>query len=235
MAGNTLTAIEYELWLSPREALNRVSNVVGDEKSAAAAIIQRLHGGVIIAASKICTWEIEEVNRPSTPFSLVPSEHWGRFDKSSQGASFWRIGDVRFYFGNPLAYRYIPDPENRPRAVTYFGVRIGPAGMDAWLADLPAPRQLHKWTRPKPKPEAVPPEPTPNVEGPEVLRGPRVPDPLLRAWHELYSKAYTGAEDTLANAEASARGMFPGKHVARDRIRELIKGRKRGRKPSDEG
>jgi hypothetical protein len=69
------------------------------------------------------------------------------------------------------------------------------------------------------------------TERPPELRGPRVSDTHLKAWHVLYQQAYGGGqEDTLATAYKSAVGMFPGKFVSRDRVRELCAGRKIGRK-----
>jgi len=73
--------------------------------------------------------------------------------------------------------------------------------------------------------------PAPVAEGPEVPKGPRVTDGELRAWYDVYRRFYTGALDTQDNAYASAKGMFPGKFVARDRVRALFPARKAGRKP----
>jgi hypothetical protein len=61
-------------------------------------------------------------------------------------------------------------------------------------------------------------------------KGPSVSDVHLKAWFEVYRQAYTGASDTEANAVASARGMFPGKSVSRDKVRDLRGEQKRGRK-----
>jgi hypothetical protein len=73
------------------------------------------------------------------------------------------------------------------------------------------------------------PETTPEAEDED--RGPPVSEELLKQWYAVYRRAYYGANDTLANAIKSARGMFPGKFVSRDRIRKIAGGRVRGRKP----
>jgi hypothetical protein len=82
------------------------------------------------------------------------------------------------------------------------------------------------------------PRPTPAAESdfkqaePEA-KAPSVSDQLLKEWYELYQKAYQGSADTLQKALESARGMFPGKFVSRDRVRKLCEGRKRGRKSGE--
>ncbi len=56
----------------------------------------------------------------------------------------------------------------------------------------------------------------------DVPRGPPVSPDALKAWFDVYQKVYGNTPaDTLDNALKSARGMFPGKFVARDRIRDL--------------
>jgi hypothetical protein len=55
------------------------------------------------------------------------------------------------------------------------------------------------------------------------------PDPHLKAWFELYSQVYQGAEDTEDRALGSARGMFANKSVSRERIRKLRGARPMGR------
>jgi hypothetical protein len=61
--------------------------------------------------------------------------------------------------------------------------------------------------------------------------GPPVSDAHLKAWYELYKKAYP--DDSEDRAWQSARGMFPGKSVSRAKIRELRGSRDMGR-PSRE-
>jgi len=66
----------------------------------------------------------------------------------------------------------------------------------------------------------------------EANKGPPVSESALKAWAEAFKIAYGDTpQDKLETAYKSAEGMFPGKFAARDRIRELLKGRKRGPKP----
>jgi hypothetical protein len=102
-------------------------------------------------------------------------------------------------------------------------VRFDPDGVHDIIKNLTPPPAL------PPTEEATP--ATEPEEPPE--KGPPVSPELLKAWFEVYRRAYIGAADTEANAVASARGMFPGKSVSRERVRELRGAQKRGRKATD--
>jgi len=98
-----------------------------------------------------------------------------------------------------------------------FVVRFDPAKVEEMVGEIRLPTVSES---PDPEPPA---------------KGPRVTDRDLEAWFALYRTIYTGANDTVANAENSAKGMFPGKTVNKDRVRALrlkeMGSRPRGRKP----
>jgi hypothetical protein len=86
-----------------------------------------------------------------------------------------------------------------------FGVRFNPEDID------------HEFPRPAEDPA---------VKADEIAK-PRIGDEPLAGWAELFKRCYPSADQELALA--SARGMFPDKHVSRDRVRALIPARKPGR------
>ena len=84
--------------------------------------------------------------------------------------------------------------------------------------------------------DSASPVPDAGASAPEEERGSPVSKTDLEAWAAVYKQAYGGKpEDTLTNALASAKGMFPGKFVSREKVRALVGGdRKTGRKPRAE-
>ena len=68
----------------------------------------------------------------------------------------------------------------------------------------------------------------------ETQKGLPVSDAHLKAWYALFRQTHQGSADTLENAYKSAAGMFPGKFVSRQKVRDLAGGRKRGRKLGSE-
>lgn len=149
-------------------------------------------------------------------------------DDGIEVSTFWLTGDINTYLPHQSgAYGYQKIP------IALFGVRFDPDGIKELLPEKLPVRQTGS-TSPIPQPIDPPPDPAPVIEEtPEVSRGPAVSDALLKEWYALYQRAYTGAADTEATAIKSAQGMFPGKHVARQRVRALRGEQRRGRKPSD--
>jgi hypothetical protein len=227
--GAVPTAEELTTWLMPRDALTRVSRVVGTDDLAADAIIRRLQGGALTAAAKSSTSEVNNRAAPQRSITLIPPEYWRVISRIARRTEFWQVGDVRFFFdgsgGRVVGARVASRSDvfaPTMVAVTFFGVRIDRTEFDRWLADLVAPDAQQSATV----------IPTPAAEGPEAPRGLPVSQEHLRAWYELYQSVYAGsAHDTEAAALKSVLGMFPGKSVSRDRVRELRGAQKVGRKP----
>jgi hypothetical protein len=125
----------------------------------------------------------------------------------AETGSFWATGDLvythRFGIYEEVTFRH-------------FDVRFEPESVYAIINRTPG--------------EPVAPDP----EDSEIIaKGVPVSRTHLEAWYELYRQAYRGADDTEDTALKSAKGMFPGKAVSREKIRELRGPQKRGRKPGE--
>lgn len=205
-----LTAAEYETWLSPSDALGRLTHLSAPKKT----ILTRLYHGLIRSVA-------HTVSTPSKSyhFTLLNKGKWQVISGSySIDSSFWGSGDFTF-----------ASPDGRTAAEwAFFGVRFDPAGIDLIAASAPG-----RTTRTTP-PLAAPPEsmePPKEAEADPPPKGPPVSDALLKGWYALYCQAYKGsAADTLPTAWGSASGMFPGKFVSRQRVRDLLSGRNPGPK-----
>lgn len=211
------TADAFANWFTPLEAVAYAAAALGTNKPHH-AIWERLRGGMIRTVA-LTSSSGHRGNIPATQTipSWVPKRYWVHY--SDQGGDFWQTGDARFF---------IPAKSNRELSLTVrcFSIRLDPVDVQATLPPLPPPKE---------EPTAPLPNHTPiadeiEAEQPEV-RGPRVSDALLTDWHVLYRRAYQGAADTEDIAVQSARGMFPGKSVARQRVRDLRGEQRRGRKP----
>ncbi len=217
-AEREISAEELASWWTPSEALAYAKTCVGDNAAAANAIWQRLVGGLIetIATTSSATAQYK-APIPNWKPELIPRRFWKSFSKT--GSDFWGAGDARFFLrgsGTSTVYQC-------------FGIKLNPADVRETLPpQRPPPKRI--WIKKSTGPEKPTAE-TPKVEESEPeQRGPPVSAEHLKAWFDLYQHVYSGPTDTEANALASARGMFPGKSVSRDRIRALRGNQKRGRK-----
>ncbi len=141
----------------------------------------------------------------------IPSNLWETY--SPQTSDLWGAAQARFW---------IPGPSGISDSTTLVsaGIRINPDDLHRHFSKPAIVEQSHTVVRAK---IAV-----------EEEAKKRLPDPLLKAWYEVYKQAYGGtSKDTEDMAEQSVAGMFPDKSVSRDRIRELRGSQKRGRKPSE--
>ena len=212
-----ISAEELASWWTPQEALAYAATCVNGRSAASNAIWQRLVGGLIesVAATSSLTRK-DRAPVPSWKPELIPQRFWKKF--SQHGSDFWDAGDVRFFLsgsGTSSVYQA-------------FNIKLNPADV---RESLPPPRPPPKklWVKKPIEPE----KPAQAVEELEPeQKGPSVSPDHLRAWFDLYQRVYSGPADTEANALESARGMFPGKSVSRERVRELRGSQKRGRKSS---
>jgi hypothetical protein len=154
----------------------------------------------------------DEASRVTKHPTLIPNGHW-QYYKTTHGLDFFETGDAVFYFRARSQYQLA-------MTIRRFGIRLNP---DDVQATLPKGRQL-------PDEPIVRP---PNLIDPEdkATKGPPVSDASLQLWYELYRQVYRGSDDTEPNALSSARGMFPGKSISRERVRKLFEPRAAGRKP----
>ena len=204
---------EFATWYMPVQALRLIATIIEAENTAKTTIIGRLRGGMIRAASRGVAYELSGSRTESkASIVLMNPESWACYDQLTHGKGFWLTADFE-----------ISPRSSQPSTLLYYGVRFDRVGVDAFLHGLLGEdRQIPSVASHKAIKQLT--------ESP-TSKGLRVSDPLLQAWYELYQRAYQGtAQDTLANAWESAKGMFPGKSVARDRVHALCGGRKTGKK-----
>jgi len=219
-AEREITAEELEAWWTPSQALAYAATCVDGRPAAANAIWQRLVGGLIETASSSSSATVKDrAPVPKWRPELIPRRFWKQFSK--HGSDFWGAGDARFFLpgsGTSTVYQG-------------FGIKLFPADV---RGTFPPPRPPPKrvWIKKTPEPEKLAELPKVEELEPEQ-KGPPVSPEHLKAWFDLYQRVYSGPIDTEANAVASARGMFPGKSVSRDRVRALRGSQKRGRKSGE--
>jgi hypothetical protein len=216
-------------WLNPRDTEERLGEVIKNGALVVPTLLNRVRAGLIQTAAMYSVWENPDRFDQSSSDKpvLIPAEHWAFYHhlEIEDQYALWDTGDICFEMGTNEGFDTV--------SVRYFGVRFDPAGIEEMIASAAPTRP--RISHPAPSPLAFLEQLTrreqPEPEEPQV--GPPVSPEHLRAWFELYQRAYSGAADTEANALASARGMFPDKMVSRERIRELRGSQKRGRKPGE--
>jgi hypothetical protein len=221
MADDEIAGDTFAGWITPGEALDRLTEFFKNRDTAAEAIVERLRGGTIKSGAKSAAWEGRTSSRQTTWIIKIEPSYWLDLSVPVARAPIWQSSDVRLFVAKRFAKANVDI-----LAVRYFGVRFDPSDIEKWILDLPVPKPLRKW-RPAPKP--APPILIPTAEQPTAPKKKPLPENLLKPWYELYQRAYSGPEDTEQKAVDSANGMFPGKYVTRDQIRELRGARKPGR------
>jgi hypothetical protein len=225
MAAKALIQLEASVvadWITPRQAVDILDAVYDDKYLAKKVLLGRLIGGVIQAASGR-TVVVDAGRKAEALFITIPPSEWEGIEPAD---GFWISGDL-------IYTRRSQSSSYQDCKTSHFRVRFDPEGVREIVKDEPPKPRGSKWIKKKLEPEA-PPVPA-EVEAPEPeQKGPAVSQDHLKAWFDLYQRAYSGsATDTEANAVASARGMFPGKSVSRERVRDLRGAQKRGRKADD--
>src|ERR1700733_2153234 len=212
-------------WLQAADALGRVQRAIGTRNISVETIIGRLKAGLGQASFAHAAWENTGGFRaPRFEHNLIPRHMWKHYQDEVASRYVWETGDLRLALGRFFEATSAPSST----VVTFFGVKIERQVIDEIIANAP-PRKRSVWIKPPATPPAIPRAPEPDVP----QKGPSVASDHLKAWFDLYQRVYIGAEDTEEIALTSARGMFPGKSVSRDRVRELRGAQKRGRKASE--
>lgn len=199
---------DLDKWLTPAQALSELDHLKGNHE-AARAVLQWLRHGRLRAVAKsavVGTDDREDI--------LITKAVWAAVGDHFEHDAFWRSScfELDIYQGH-----------SRPHLHTaFFNVRFDPAGIQSML---PPVRQANP---PPPSTSAAPPP----SDKEQLDPGPRVSDPHLKAWYEVFKQAYPGNEATNDKALESAKGMFPGKFVDRKRVRKLRGSQKPGRKPT---
>jgi hypothetical protein len=209
----TITADEFAIWMTPRDALDLLREL-GDT-TLKFAILKRLQHNVIRSAAKEARWAGK-----AAKLFLLDGGEWEHVDTDQIRISpLWRIGDITITIPHTTPAYGLQNFD-----VEFFDVRFDPVGVQDLLPKRPSP----------PPTPAVPALQQDKPDDAEQSPLPRVSDHLLRKWHDLYKEAYPGSQDIEERAIASATGMFPGKSVSRQRVRDLRGAQKRGRKPQVE-
>lgn len=200
-------------WLTPRQALEILGTVFVSDAVARRELIERLRGGMVMAVCHHATIDGQRL-KPGA-LNQLGSEDWNNIFSNDE---VWITGT---HSGS--VYRSSGTyPTLKP--IRFFDVRFKPDDINAIIAphQVQPPNAAANDQIENNKPEA----------DADYRKLPPVSEAHLKAWFAVYSLAYSsGPLDTLPNAIASARGMFPGRFVSRERVRDLAGGRTRGRKP----
>jgi len=207
-----LTPEDLASWYTPRDAVTYASQCLGP-KGAQDAVWRLIAAGFVetAAASTSMTKKGQQPQLEIDPMT-IPTNLWESY--SPQTSDLWGAAQARFW---------IPGPSGTSDSTTvlFAGIRINPDDLRRHISKSAAEQSHTAVGNERPK----------TTEG-EAKK--RLPDPLLKAWYEVYKQAYGGtSKDTENMAEQSVAGMFPDKSVSRERIRELRGSQKRGRKQSE--
>jgi hypothetical protein len=212
-------------WLQAGDALGRVQRALGDRTISVETIVGRLRVGLARSTFVHAAWEnTGGFPAPRFEYNVIPSNMWKYYRDDTASRYVWATGDLRLALGH--FFQPMSAPSNT--VATFFGVKIERQAIDEIIANAP-PRKRSVWIKPTAPQPITPPEPEPDVP----QKGPAVAPDHLKAWFDLYRRAYAAAADTEETALSSARGMFPGKSVSRERVRALRGEQRRGRKPSE--
>lgn len=188
--------------LSPRQAIEILDRAYKDSGLSKRTLLERLRGGMVKAVSATSTFHGGHRDHAEV-FYKIPIEDW---EKVRATDDFWITGQFDF---SRREYGSNHDVKTR-----HYNVRFEPPGVHSIVGTLGAAQPLQ---------DSAPDD--------DAAKGKPVSPEALKAWFDVYRKVYGGsADDTLENAHKSARGMFPGRFVSRDRVRELAGGRTPGRK-----
>lgn len=199
-----LTPAEFDQWMVPKDASDTLDYMTGWD--ARSAIVARLQNGLLLAVARTVIFRNKRAD-----FFPVETSDWESVSSQFPHSPFWLSGDLQ---------TTIRDDYGNSEDISFFGVRFDPAGMQAILDGAPGRRSLAS-TASQIGPSQTDPEET----------GPPVSATDLRVWLEAYTEVYGGKpEDTVPFAWESAKGMFPNKSVSRQKVRDLLAGRKPGPK-----
>ena len=183
-------------WPTPRQAIEILRKVLTSDFLAKHAMLERLRGGLVQAISRESVLTEGRNSRRATGVKIA-RDVWERVQESDP---LWLSGD--------LTDTYRLDGSGDRITARHYAVRFEPKSVHATARSAGQAAKAELSTdEPEPK-------------------GPPVSNDLLKAWFEVYMRAYPGSADTEAAALKSAQGMFPGKSVSREKIRLL-----RGRRP----
>jgi hypothetical protein len=174
--------------------------------SNATALLNRARLGKVLTAAELV--EVAQRDRVlEAEFAILPVNYWYQ-DIPTWPGHFWTTGDHHIVTKtNPQVYANMTGVRFEPQGVEKLRQQLSGDVPTAEIA--PAPTDERK-TR----------------HGLPALR-----DELLDHWHALFDEAYPQGSKALA--EESARGMFPNHSVDRQRVRDLVGTKPKGRPPKN--
>jgi hypothetical protein len=135
-----ITVADIADWLQPHKALRIVAEALGDEFIAKEAIVQRLAGGKIAAATESRAWE--NYPKGATGPILMAPEIWTGVRTRVMG-HLWVAGDMSIHLNYYDGHSDV--------VLRYYGVRFDPAGIRALVANAPKPPSTQSPERVKPE------------------------------------------------------------------------------------
>lgn len=206
-------------WIESAEAVELVAAASRVSTSdALTAIIHCCVNQLIVSRCQSLSWQYSD--RYDTLFDeridndVVPAWFWRTSARHPDAVLNWRGGN----FAGPGVTEQDDYCQAQARGVTFNRVELSNASEYALGLKRPAPAA---------EPDSATANSGERVDG--DTSKPRLPDPKLNQWWE----SKIGVRDNLSIDELwlLASAKFPENHIARDRIRTLASGRKRGPKP----
>ena len=197
-------------WFSAAQARDFGQTIVGD--LATKIILEHLKGKKLTAYA--ASWSREAYGSYDVESYdgevEIPAHVWNDLQDD-----FWTTG---------IAVFFRPSGNAVERSVTYryYGVRFSTLDITK-LFPGPAPTPPGVTTIAKSAASRAPVAPDAKLKP--------VAEAHLKAWAQVFLKAYGNTDFAEPFALKSAQGMFPDKSVGRDRVREVLGPRKRGPKP----
>jgi len=198
-----VSTIEFESWLSPKQAVQLLDAAFGDDSGSFISkhtLLDRIRGGAVKTAARTSKFSI----RPKPiEFLEIPATDWGDVGENS---IFWVNGDLSYK--TQIDYQTI--------SVRRFDVRFEPEAVRAIIPPTvkPAADEQRVPTQDKVATERAP-----------------VSEAKLKAWYALYQSIYPDTSES--HAWQSAQGFFHDKDVSRNQIRAVRGDRPMGRPKID--
>lgn len=202
------TEAEFQRWLVPADALDRLPDAWGRGHGVDAIKTHLRVGGIEAVAQRGLLGA--EGERQAVERYPIPPEFWDEAQWVMGSEALWVTGQASFHRGSRMKEQLGIHPEQWVEH-TFTGVRFDP---DDFAREFAGSLTTTS-------------EPCPNEPEPDQQNKPRLPEPWLKQWYELFIVAYPDGPIELARQ--SVAGVFPRHHVSRDRVRELFAYRSPGR------
>jgi hypothetical protein len=218
-AADVPTAAEFQHWLNPDDARDRLPEDWGHGHCVDAIITSLRVGGITAVARRGLLKSDGE--QQAVEFHTIAPEYWNEDGWVMGPEALWVTGQVSFHRGSRLAERLGQPPEEWIEH-TFTGVRFDPVAFA---------REFAGHLRPEPKPDVAESPPAGDASAQAAPAPPPEKQPLsdsrLAAWAKLFVAAHPGASEKVA--KQSLAELFPNNSVTRERLRTILPARQRGR------